>query len=565
MNEKQLRLKDLYKEHMHECLPVRENAEEIRQYLGPFDSLADWNRDPQKANAKFFKIKEYEDFIDEEIILLIGRTGTGKTSILKKTEYDINNGSISFYKNVIILNLKDCIHNLARIIPSNSESYQENYDIEEYLKNYICVSVMIYLNNKFAKTGKLQAIRNYLSSLELNKPELSLDLIYSFLDEITLKSETIAGNAINALAHLGQRCRGDAFYMAQKEMMKILATEGNILVLIDSLEEYNTQNVETIRITKSLISVCFSFYNNVNSYNIYVKMALPSEVYTAIRDGLPAKMMGNLIYIEWSYSNLVQLIAIKLFFFSKEESSNHMFDNTKYNADMLYKDFQKAKEYLLEFLPEISSATLMLKFETLAYIIRHTQRKPRQLLMIFNSIIKQIYKRNNNKYFINNPDKIKDAIHIVQEEMLKDTLNMYNTTYSNILDYCSNVLSFQKYIFDEDKFSEMLKTTLSATSYNRVTIEDVRRIILESGIIGIVDSEVFVEKNHPSFQNEEIIKILKSTFEYQIKGRISKNKKNIYVIHPMCYEYYRNEIDLTAFVYPNEFDDEDDEISRIEL
>lgn len=130
---------------------------------------------------------------------------------------------------------------------------------------------------------------------------------------------------------------------------------------------------------------------------------------------------------------------------------------------------------------------------------------------------------------------------------------------------CKGVLSYAKYTFEAEKFSEMLKASLSVPPYKELYYEDVKRIILESGIVGVVDNVTYVDKNHPSFNNNDIIKILKSTFEYQIKGRITHNRNNIYVIHPMCYEYYRNEIDLTAFVYPNEFDDEEDAISKIEL
>lgn len=51
-----------------------------------------------------------------------------------------------------------------------------------------------------------------------------------------------------------------------------------------------------------------------------------------------------------------------------------------------------------------------------------------------------------------------------------------------------------------------------------------------------------------------------AAFEYQIKDTLSFGRKDIYVLHPMCYEYFANEIDYNALVYPTPADDAGDNV-----
>ena len=52
------------------------------------------------------------------------------------------------------------------------------------------------------------------------------------------------------------------------------------------------------------------------------------------------------------------------------------------------------------------------------------------------------------------------------------------------------------------------------------------------------------------------IRIINAKFEYQIKGRLSLNKNDFYVLHPMCYEHFECKVGNLTLVYPDVFPEE---------
>ena len=52
-------------------------------YLGSIDADKEWNDNVEAAQRKFLHTKSYHDFLSDDALILLGRTGTGKTAILR--------------------------------------------------------------------------------------------------------------------------------------------------------------------------------------------------------------------------------------------------------------------------------------------------------------------------------------------------------------------------------------------------------------------------------------------------------------------------------------------------
>lgn len=61
------------------------------------------------------------------------------------------------------------------------------------------------------------------------------------------------------------------------------------------------------------------------------------------------------------------------------------------------------------------------------------------------------------------------------------------------------------------------------------------------------------------------IRIIKAKFEYQVKGRLSLNRDDYYVLHPMCYEHFECKVGSQTLVYPDEFGDEAEIMKSVQL
>lgn len=84
-------------------------------YLGTIDADKEWNDNPEEAYRKFLHTQSYCDFINPDSFLL-GRTGTGKTSILRCLCKNVNKNNTDLYDTAIMVSFDDILCNLIETI-----------------------------------------------------------------------------------------------------------------------------------------------------------------------------------------------------------------------------------------------------------------------------------------------------------------------------------------------------------------------------------------------------------------------------------------------------------------
>jgi hypothetical protein len=549
----------------------------VSAYLGAIDAEKEWNDDPKEAGIKFLHTTSYTNFMEEDALILLGRTGTGKTSIFRHIYEEIENRRIPQYKYAVIVPFEEILQNLIKAVDDFTST-----NVMTPLLDNIMVFINCYVMKALVKKGDkgkktISVMNQYLRSHNLYSVEDD-EYTNSGINKITemiaasSKMKNRVGDAATNLLVL--RDIAEAFleqgysdaYQAMKEELK----HSSILVLVDTLQEYDLRDVKVVLSIKALIAACFSYYNNAKASHIYMKISLPSEIHTCLVEKLPGKQQGNLVVIQWSNNDLLKMIAIRLLYLYNHGGNDILEFAGKYQ----YRDFYdsdvnsvlNAKKILYEILPESCPTNLDFTFDTLAYCIRHTLRKPRELMMIFNTFVYKIFEERDSKYFINHPREIANMIHSTQESMILAALSMYTTSYDGILNACEIVLQNRRFYFAGGALNDKLREAEAhRIGYDS---EDIKRILLESGLVGKVNDVSFrimenTDDKHETKEStpENSIRVIKAKFEYQVKGRLSLNRNDYYVIHPMCYEHFECEVGSRSLVYPIEFSD-DDEIMR---
>ena len=353
---------------------------------------------------------------------------------------------------------------------------------------------------------------------------------------------------------------------AYSEMRELLSTH-KVLLLIDTLNEYDLRDAKLVTCVKSLIATCFQYYNTSSQNNIYVKISISSEIHTHIIEQLPGKQQANTVVIRWTNNDLLKLIAIRLLDLYKSGKAPFL----KFEGEYQFEDFYdggvsataNAKRMLYEFLPETCPTSLDYYFDTLSYCIRHTLKKPREAMAIFNAIISKISETNDFKYFIHNDKEISTVIHSTQEGMITSALSMYAVTYPEILAACEVVLNSQKFYFQGKEIEDRLKESEAhCTSYDK---EDIKRILIESGLVGKINEISDMPTIDPNDSEEVRLRIIKARFEYQVKGHLTLNRDDYYVIHPMCYEHFACYVDTKTIVFPDTSSNDSDWIQSVRL
>ena len=558
---------DLCKFYKEELKPVhlsRVGVETVPQYLGQLMGEQEWAVSGYKANKKFIYVEAYDFFKELEYIVLVGRTGTGKSSILKKIEYEVNTFNTLPYKDVVFVDFEKLLLQISSYgrLDGTESSYSEIKDCIEKIVILAVIKHITYDTKCQYNDSDLNVFKKYLNQIGVSKSTKISEIFNIYAEKMRndLLADTLS--AISLLSAISRKIFTVDFQKCQEIIDNIFSTK-KMLFLIDANDRYDFNDKDSIIVVNSLLSYVFKCYSS--KCGLCVKMTLPSELYSELRTQIPSKHTGNTVFIEWSYRDLVKFIATRCYMlFTDSEWKNHFnikFQETEYKA--ISNDYDRAKKFLLTFLPERSSATINLSFDTLSYIIRHTQKKPRQLMIIFEAILHKIIQNNRLNYYFTNSCELKERIHSFQEKIILDCLNMYADTYKNIVNITAQILSKKEYIIDAASLDEYIN---SADLGNvRLSKQDIKRILIESGIIGTVNEpEIhYISPNSSWFQNPNICKIVPALFDYQVMGKLIHNKESVFVIHPLCYEYYNITIDCNCLVYPENYDETDETFNYI--
>lgn len=546
-------------------------ARETRNHLGTGLAEKEWNDNPLLANQKFLHIGAYEHFLDEDTLILLGRTGTGKTSILRSIEYNIDAGKCCDYTDVILDNFDNLFDILLRQQEHESESTMM-YQMETIIDTTVITMVMVHCVNKYPDSEDLKETRAYLEErglISLSKPK---SLVSKILKSYKAESSNVVTEIYNSVSSIYNIISSELsipYEKAKKELLGFLENR-KFLVMFDSLDNYNIRQKNEVLAVKSLISTCFNYYINNQRTHIYLKIALPSEVHTRILDSLPGKQQGNTVLIQWNYKELISFVALRFYYWSRENKTKKYKLDLSFANEYEYSDFTldnenaygNSKNFLKNILPSTCPTCFIFEFDTLSYCLRHTLKKPREILTIYNALLEEIVVQKDVNYFIKKPQEIKNIVHSTQESMIKSALSMYENSFDDINSACFVVLNSLNFVFSLSDIRDRLKEA-EAQSNRDYDREEILRVLFESGLVGVVNEVRHVDKTIPPFKSKKPFDFIIANFEYQIKGKIVPTFNDQYVIHPMCYEYYRCFVDSDSMVYPNRFADEDDIIASI--
>ncbi len=82
--------------------------------LGDVSAKNEWV-EPDKARNNFVHLKAYEHFINEDQLLLLGRTGSGKSAIIYSMIDDIKKKKIEKYSDIIQIDERELCEKLAEL------------------------------------------------------------------------------------------------------------------------------------------------------------------------------------------------------------------------------------------------------------------------------------------------------------------------------------------------------------------------------------------------------------------------------------------------------------------
>ena len=516
----------------------------IPELIGKADAIDEWT-DPLTAEANFINIASYEQFTDPSCVFLVGRIGSGKTSMFNRLKNSIENGKYKLYDSVAMVDTRDYIAQLGKVIRLSNLSSLNYSELEctarkEWEKTINILAMKnAYIKYADCAPDKFKKIKAFLEKEGYISSKLSitniLEKISNNLCNIEITPET---SIISAAAYAFGQVLSVDYENALSELNNVLEDYGNMLILVDSIEKYEFSDKIILAVLNALVNLCLD-YNRYNT-KISLKMAAPSELIPKLTAINPEKISSKIVYIRWSHDDLKTFIAVRVYKYINKLDGHKFVDR------------DIANDFFDKYYDDTCKTRCGFNFKTFSYCLSYTQKEPRQMLSIFNAWLYYEKKFPNTERM----QLIDKAIINDELSRVKGALSIYSSVHTKMFEMFERTFSNRNYCFSESEFDEWINSC--ANIRGEIDSYDLKKYFISSGLVGTMVEMHEIKPNHPVLNNNETVRIKEVIFEYQHKECLAFNNDTKFCLHPMVFSALNILIDKNTLVYPKPFEMDSD-------
>ncbi|WP_350284244.1 hypothetical protein [uncultured Croceitalea sp.] len=520
-------------------------------WIGEPDATKEWTNNKELSKDRFVLTKSYETFCSHNTLFLFGRRGTGKTSILQMLNYRTNNNLKSLYSFSTIVKKESHLKPLTMALRAYNDSIEDDEMVHVtkcMFKWIIYVSAMkrIIKYYKSSQDEHVRVVKNFLASLNLVGEE-EFHSVFSPIQAITNVLQKNQEQYISdKLTYIGtllktlQNLESKEYLTALNSTISLINKDRKTcLVLIDSQERYKFNDCVFSNTITGLISAVLEIDQNFQQTKIKAKVAFPSEIVPHMNPENKGKTNTKSHFIFWQYNDIAELIS-KRFCLMLEELG---LAKDKIDADISHE--------IYNYVPKTITTYSNIEYDTLSYIINHTQKKPREVIQLFNKIL-SLAKQNDIPFTKISTDYIKEGTNSEIKDLSSAVLDMYKEIYTDVYPIVRKTFTDRKNIMTFGDMQSYLRETKNLMVDYSGSRHQIERLFAESGILGKVT--VISSLKDPDK------KICQADYEYQIKGSLTFQSQDVLAIHPMFYQEFNSRVYDKTLVVPKPSLDERNQI-----
>lgn len=485
------------------------------QPLGPIDS-----RDI--SNSFFNAITSKRNFLYSEIgsnpSMIVGRKGSGKTTFLRLAHHDTKD------KVIIELRPEDTFRQIVQTIEGFGKSIvlaEEASNIwKTLLWSLVFVSILKDEGNKssYNKSNNFATIKKYVEAQGLQEKGNPYKIMQAVINSLRTFAKANEDDSISANIEK-LTFQGITFDEAKDATMAFMK-EAKIraLVLLDNLDDFPLDNETMSHAITGLLKCQGSF--SVPGCRCTLRSCLPAELYFPFMDmsSAPLKDFQHRLVLHWHAAELLQLSAMRHLKYMEIHHKEFFKELAKIDID------SKAgvKDYWQKILPPTVVNKLGMEESSIAYILRHTQLLPRQILMFLNQICSEIGGMNILT-LKERPEDVVRGIHSQEELLCEDVFRAFKHVHPSARSACQRCIPYLSIRFSEGD----LVIAYKKHATDLAGIEDFfefKKVLFEIGAIGIVTS-----------YGDRYINGL---FEYTAEHRLVSSSYDEFCLHPLFTEVF---------------------------
>lgn len=520
-------------------LQSADNGGVVSPILGNVDAAKEW-AEADKAASFFTPTHAYREFSSTQCLFLFGRKGTGKTALTRRLDHLVKANLQPPYRLCFvvsthgsILDLNTCIRSSPLVLFPPSELAAALQPVWTWFYTTCAMLAVVRSDGAEGRTAVAAVLREYLSQvMDISTAEPRNALRAAVVQKFTSAIERCDKSApASALLELRNAFRAPDFLVACQYLEEQLSAS-SCVVLLDSGETYEIRDVVAHANISSLINAIMQTDLDKHGSGLFVKAAFPSEIRPHLSIANEGKFEDREVTIQWRFGDLARFL---------ERRVSSVLLGEEVSASSL-PSVAVLKERLFRILPPTVKTRSGIRFDTLAYIIRHTQKTPRQLLLLSNAILS--YAREQGWEPKDGPmseDQLVTGLHWKIDRAVSDSLDMHKFIFPQAKEIVRRVLGHQVSVFPGSELPRMIREAEDVYRSASLSAQDVTRLLLQSGAIGIAT------KAH--CLNERNV-ILEALYEYQRKDTLDIPKDCICVVHPMLHDWLGSRVFAGVLSYP---------------
>jgi hypothetical protein len=318
-----------------------------------------------------------------------------------------------------------------------------------------------------------------------------------------------------------------------REAVLKLARRRPVVMAIDTLERYEVSDERLMNAMAALVQCAAEFNSEFADRGIHLKVFMSGEVFPYLTEVVlqnPLKSVKHPVYLLWRPKDLLRLICWR--FHRYLQATGQLDEQSGGEIDWVDHDEVLRRMWLPYFGEEITNGR-GLRERTFSYVLRHTQLRPRQLILVCNAIAKRAGARFPRFTEVDIREAVKEAESVLASEIV----NSFHSVYPRVHEIVDALMNMPM-VFpgnELDRRAPLSKTAWPEHSYSPAAF---RQLVAELGIVGRVS------------RNNLEAGFIDADFEYSLRERLRVTHRDECVIHPMFYKRLNVDRNAKARIMP---------------
>ena len=318
-------------------------------------------------------------------------------------------------------------------------------------------------------------------------------------------------------------------HMAQaQEAVLALSRKRPVVIAIDTLERYKVTDDGLMNAMAGLVQCAAEFNRDFASRGIHLKVFMSGEVFPYLTEVVlqnPLKSVKGPVYLLWRPKDLLRLISWR--FHRHLEAEGLLDEKSQGRIDWADHGDVMKRMWLPYFGEEITNGR-GLRERTFSYVLRHTQLRPRQLILVCNAIANRARHARRFPHFTE--ADIVEAVKQVENELAGEIISSFHSVYNRVHEIVDALINMPM-VFTGNELDKRAPQSKAAWPDGTYSPAAFRQLVTELGIVGRVS-------RHNADSG-----FIDADFEYSMRDRLRVTHRDQCAIHPMFYR--RLNIDLT--------------------